>query len=194
MSTTYNALAAAIAQEENSSWPNNPGALEDQAGNPLTFDSVQSGYNALLNKLTYDASGQSSIYSPNMSLSNFENLYTGGDVNAANNIGSMLGVSTSTPLSGLSDQSLSQQELDATSAALLDNILPGQPALGNATVSATPTTSNIVSKPKQAVKKFAGYEADIVAVLLGLIMVSGAIFGLTNTKETVFTIGKALAK
>lgn len=105
--STFNTLAQAIAQEENSQWPNNPGAIEDTAGVPIDFGSPQAGMTALEKKLQFDASGQSLIYDPNMSLADFESTYTGGDPNAGNNVASILEVSPLTTLSALNDQSLS---------------------------------------------------------------------------------------
>lgn len=104
---TFDALSQAIAQEENSQWPNNPGAIEDTSGVPIDFGSPAAGMAALEKKLEFDASGNSSVYDPSMSLSDFEHTYTGGDPNAGSNVASILGVPTTTPLSSLSDQALS---------------------------------------------------------------------------------------
>ena len=187
MSSTYNALTAAIANEENSTWPNNPGALKDSSGNKMTFPSLEDGYQALQDKIQYDASGQSTVYSPAMTLADFEKIYTGGDQNAANNIGSMLGVSTSTTLANLSDQALNFPSL------------PGTPTSSNPATQDSGTPSGV--QPSKDGGMFAGLEtwlvsssANIVAVIIGLVLIAGAIFGLSQVRDTVISGAKTAAK
>lgn len=110
------ALARAIAVAENSptDW-NNPGSLtagdvpSDQitgVGNSagvVTIDTLENGVNALYNKLARIANGQSSVYSSDMSLSDFAGTYTGasGDVlrNYADTLSQETGASPDTSLS-----------------------------------------------------------------------------------------------
>lgn len=194
MSTTYNALANAIAKEENSQWPNNPGAITDSNGNKIDFGSLSAGMTALQNKLSYDASGQSKVYSPTMSLSDFENVYTGGDANAANNVASMLGVSTSTTLSQLSDQSL--YTLDPNTI----NLGPGNSvSLGNGT--ATTTTPDGTVSGSGSLNLLSNFEtwlssssANIVSVVVGFILIAGAVFSFSSVKDTVVSTAKTAAK
>ena len=181
MSTTYNALAAAIAKEENSAWPNNPGALEDSAGNPLDFGSLEAGQKALLAKLNYDASGHSTTYSPTMSLADFESKYTGGDSNAANNIGSMLGVPTSTQLGQLSDQSLSDA---ASGAATADS--PAQIALNK--------TKDAIAKVVPSVSLLELSIANVSSILIGAILIAGAVFGFSQVRDAVVSTGVVAVK
>lgn len=199
MSTTYNALAAAIAQEENSQWPNNPGALMDTSGNKLTYPDYASGYQALLDKLTFDASGASKVYSPSMSLADFEKLYTGGDPNAASNIGSMLGVPTSTTLGQLSDQSLGTKSsgnwltdawnkyMDA--ASTIQNNAIDNPNVAIAGI--TGTTPEALATGKS--HAFSSVFSDIVAILVGLVLIAGAIFSFSTVKDTIVTTAKDAA-
>jgi hypothetical protein len=186
LSSTYNALTAAIANEENSTWPNNPGALKDSSGNKMTFPSLEAGYQALQDKVQYDASGQSTVYSPAMSLADFEKIYTGGDPNAANNIGSMLGVPTSTTLADLSDQALNFPSLTGT------------PTTSNPASQDSGTPSGVT--PSTGGGMFAGLEtwlvsssANIVAVIIGLVLIAGAIFGLSQVRDTIISGAKFAA-
>lgn len=196
MSTTYNALAAAIAQEENSTWVNNPGALQDAFGNPINFGSYQSGYNALLNKLQYDISGQSQVYSPNMTLGQFENVYTGGDTNAGNNVASMLGVPATTPVSQLSDQALQQN-----TGFLQNAINLAKNAVNNVLHMGTPNPADAAAMEQGKVPDYTKTQggsvsaigADIAAVLVGLVLIAGAVFTFSQVKETIITAAKATA-
>jgi hypothetical protein len=200
MSTTYNALASAIAQEENSQYPNNPGALEDASGNMLDFGSVENGWNALLNKLSYDASGNSTTYSPGMSLAQFESVYTGGDTNAGNNVSSILGVSPSTPLSQLSDQALgSSNNFAIPDPSLTTELGPGtsislNPS-NNTTTVTTPSGSQTGSASSSGI--FGSFEtwlssssANVVSVLIGLVLIAGAIFSFSTVRDTIVSTAK----
>lgn len=209
MSSSYNALAAAIMQEENSQWPNNPGAIESASGQPINFGSYQAGQNALLQKLQYDLSGQSGVYSPNMTLSQFENVYTGGDPNAATNIGSMLGVSTSTPMSQLSDQNLTPSSnpitrfwnwLNQPSAANQAGVYPIDPmspiSVGTNPASNVPQSARVdIGGPNSAYAPSQGSAlfANIAAVLVGLVLIAGAVFTFSQVKETVVSAAKTVA-
>lgn len=193
MSATYNALAATIAQEENSTWVNNPGALQDAFGNPINFGSYQSGYSALLNKLQYDISGQSQVYSPNMTLGQFENVYTGGDTNAGNNVASMLGVPASTPVSQLSDQSLQQN-----SSFLQNAIDLAKNAVNNVLHMGTMNPSDAAAMEQGKVPDYSKTQgggissigADVAAVLVGLVLIAGAVFTFSKVQETIISTAK----
>jgi hypothetical protein len=198
MSTTFNAWAAAIAQNENSQWPNNPGALKDAAGNKLDFGSLSAGYQALQDKLQYDTSGKSAVYSPNMSLADFEKLYTNGDPNAANNIGAMLGVPTSTPISNLSDQTLSQSSGNLLSK-LWDKYMKASSQMQDGDIS-NPNTA-IAGITGQTPEQLAtsGTSAgismftNVTAVVVGLVLIAGAVFGFSQVRETVVSTAKGAA-
>jgi hypothetical protein len=108
------ALANAIANAEGSDPSiNNPGDLTagDVPGSNITgtfnsagvviIDTLQNGWNALYTKLQSIMSGNSTVYSPDMTISELAQTYTGGD-NAdswASSVAQSLGVSTDTTLS-----------------------------------------------------------------------------------------------
>lgn len=108
------ALSNAIAKAEGgtSNSTNNPGSLTagDVPSDSITgvfnsagvviIDSIENGWAALTNKLNNILSGNSSVYSPDMTISDFAQTYTGGD-NAdawANTVASQLGVTPDTTL------------------------------------------------------------------------------------------------
>ncbi len=188
MGSTYNALASAIVKEENSTWPNNPGAITDVNGNPIDFGSTSAGFNALLQKLQYDASGASTTYSHTMTLAQFESLYKVGDQNAANNIGSMLGVQTSTQLSNLSDQALGIAPPSASnSVPVIGSTTPITGTAGTAVPSSTSSDTSMIGKFEAWL---ANSSANIVAVLLGLVLVASAVWGFSTVKDTMIQTAK----
>jgi len=84
---------------------NNPGDLTDYAdlyganANGITiFPSIEAGWNALYEKIQNILSGASSVYSPDMSLSELGAIWSGGDSNWASNVAAALGTSTDTTL------------------------------------------------------------------------------------------------
>lgn len=107
------ALANAIATAENSpASSNNPGSLgagdvasENIVGRlnsagVVLIDTIENGWTALRNKLDNILSGNSNVYSPDMTISQFAQVYTGGD-NAdgwASTVANKLGVTTDTTL------------------------------------------------------------------------------------------------
>jgi hypothetical protein len=107
------ALANAIAKAEGTSaTANNPGSLTSgdvpddsilgifNSAGVVIIDTLENGWNFLKNKLQNILDGNSSVYSPNMTISEFAQTYTGGD-NAdgwANTVANELGVSTDTTL------------------------------------------------------------------------------------------------
>lgn len=107
------ALANAIASAEGSNPDiNNPGDLTagdfDPSNVTGTFnsagvaivDTVENGWAALTNKLSNILNGSSSVYSPDMTISQFAQTYTGGDNSDAwaNTVSSQLGVTPDTTL------------------------------------------------------------------------------------------------
>lgn len=113
------ALANAIAKAEGAnSTINNPGDLTagDVPSEQVTgtfnnagvviIDSLENGWQALLNKLGNIMNGLSSVYSPDMTISQLAQTYTGGD-NAdgwAQTVASELGVTPDTTLSDAASQ------------------------------------------------------------------------------------------
>ena len=191
---TFGTLADAIVREENSQYPNDVGGIMSN-GQPVDFGSDSASYQALLDKLQYDASGNSTNYSPNMTLADFENVYTGGDPNAADNIASILGVPTSTTLGSLSDQSLG-------------NVAGSLGASNAGNVAATGSQSNAgssMSPSGNASSTPGGFfgaletwltnsTVNIVAVLIGLVLIAGAVWGFDTVRETVVSTAKGAAE
>lgn len=58
---------------------NNPGDVTDSSGNKIWFDSVVQGYDALYRQIELAVSGNSQYYYPSMTLSQFAQVWTGGD-------------------------------------------------------------------------------------------------------------------
>lgn len=116
-SAVINAFALAIQQAEGGSpgdWnmvTNNPGNITDmgrpgQIGTKTNsssgitfpvFDTYQDGFNALCWKLSRAFDGLSSIYTPDMTISQFFQIYS-GDQNEANTVAQILGVDANTTL------------------------------------------------------------------------------------------------
>jgi|SRR5690348_16030122 len=105
-------FAAAIAYAEGYGPPaarptrnNNPGDLKNWPGVPTDsggysiFPSAQVGWDALEQQLASIASGQSSYYSPDMTLAQMGEIWAGGDSNWAANVANYLGVSTAAMIS-----------------------------------------------------------------------------------------------
>lgn len=109
-------LAAAIIQLENVNPSyNNPGAITDEypgftgdyfnssgvgaTGIPI-YDSPESGLAALQSKLSNIFSGNSSVYSPDMTLDQFGDVYAPNQ-NYGSKLASILGVPSTTQLSSL---------------------------------------------------------------------------------------------
>jgi|HubBroStandDraft_1064217.scaffolds.fasta_scaffold01182_25 hypothetical protein len=207
---TLQSLEQAIAQMENGPVPTNPGDLEEgnqgfgtysaAGGQQITvFGTLQQGWNALQNLLQNAISGQSKYYNATESLSNFEQTYT-GNPNAGNTLANILGIPSSTPLNSfgnvvnqnpttLPGQSSSSTTAPQTSTA---NSLGSNPTmaqvvegflndlLGPSFFGKTIGPSNV----NQATQGAPGI-VDVVVVVVGLILIAGAIFGFKNLTTTV---------
>ena len=206
-SISFDSFANAIANEENIASglqsSNNPYALElgDQGlgttsaagGNQLTnFASLQDAYNALLNMFTKDVNGNSSIYNPNMSIGQYMTTYTGGNTNAGNTVAQQLGVPASTPISAIG----------TTPGTGIGSVF--NPATGQATnpITGQPlNTSNsiyaqfLASLPSWAQNLLGGGATgqaesstlllDGTAIVVGLILIAGAVYGFKSLSSTV---------
>ena len=111
--TFTQALANAIAKAEGANPSiNNPGDLTagdvpeqnttgvfNSAG-VVVIDTLENGWQFLMNKLNNIMSGNSRVYSPSMTISQFAQTYTGGDNSSswASTVAASLGVSTDTTL------------------------------------------------------------------------------------------------
>lgn len=112
VSSTVQAIAQAIATAEGyyvgpGVIPydrNNPGDIRGSDGQISTYSTPADGWNALYNQISLILSGQSHNYTPDMSISQIAQIYTGAD-NAsswASTVASQLGVSVDTPISEVS--------------------------------------------------------------------------------------------
>lgn len=196
-SNPITALANAIAQEEGynvqGSLPqtlNNPGDLTAN-GSLLQFDSPQSGMSALIAKLQNVASGNSTTYPVNETLSQFENTYTNGDPNAASNIASILG-------NGTTPQTTMAALLGGTSTPASTTSPTGTATSSTASTSDVPwwqgIGQDIITGAEQAVFGGGGtlttsaYLIRGVAILGGLVLIAGAVFGFDKVKDTAVNL------
>lgn len=188
MGSTYNALAAGLTKFENSQHPNNPGALEDNNGNMLDFGSLDAGYAALQSKLNFDASGQSTVYNPNMTLQQFVNTYTGTQTGANNNyaqgLADNLGVTTDTPLGQLSDQNLGQLSAPTYSPEASGT------AAASGSVPANTIAPGLANVDTSGGGWFAEHIASVTAIVIGVVLIGGAIFTFKAVSNTVVTVAR----
>jgi hypothetical protein len=187
MSTTFFNLADAITTEENSQWPNNPGALTNTDGTRATFADWGDGFDALVSKLGYDASGQSTAYSPNETLSQYMNTYTNGDPNAANTVASVLGVSPNTTLSNLSDQSSA-----VTGGPMTQEEFNNMIDAGNYTSTFGGKESPVTGK-KESTTNLSNVAPRLAAVVVGFILIAGAVFSFSQVKQTIISTAQLAA-
>lgn len=157
-------------------------------GSPLTFSSLNEGVSALQNYVNNAMGGTSNYYSPNETLAQFENTYTGGDPNAANNIASMLGVSPSIPMSSLSDQNLGSVSSGVNvQPKWWKWLLPGSTVLNDAGQAA----QNMKSQASGLLLLGRLLEPqNTAAFLIGLILVAAAVFGIDKVQDTAITTAK----
>lgn len=196
MGSTYNTLASMIAKLENvgSSWGNDVGAIEDAQGNPVQYQSKQAGLDALQTQLQYDASGASKIYSPDMTLQDFETTYTGGNTQAGNTFSEMLGVPSSTTLAQLSDQNLYPMPAIGGQPGMT---IPGSDtSIDINTPQGTVTlTGPNGSKTADASGGFGltSIGANVVGIILGLVLIAGAVFSFDQIRDLTKSTLKGVA-
>lgn len=179
-------LAQAIEREENVNPSyNNPGAITSN-GSLITFPSLDAGVSALDNQLNRAISGASPYYNPNESLEQFEETYTGGDLNAGSNVASFLGVPSSTPISTFagsgtlatpttSGSTTSSSSTTPASTRPFWTYLPGFNELYNFVTGGSTSTASSTGK----------FIVDGVVVIVGLILIAGAVFGFKSLQTTV---------
>jgi hypothetical protein len=184
---TVESLAQAIAQEEGNNGQgfantNNPGNLElgdigygtatAAGGQQITiFQSFQDGFAALVNMLQKDLSGNSSVYSPSMNLQQYMQTYTGGNTNAGNTVASILGVSPYMPLTsvGQSAVTVPPQSTSSVGSSIGSSLASG--LLG-------PLAAFLPGSGMPGI-------VDIVAIIGGLILIAGMVFGFRNVSTTI---------
>lgn len=192
LSLTIESLAQAIEREENVNPSyNNPGAITSN-GSLITFPTLQAGQTALQNQLQTDVSGASKYYSPNETLEQFEETYTGGDLNAGKNVSSFLGIPSTTPIGSFANPASSATSATLPASSSTTNTspstrpfwtyLPGFEELYNffTGTSSAPSSRNIV--------------VDGVTIAVGIVLLTGAVFGFKNVSNTVIEGVKTGAK
>jgi len=169
---------------------NNPYNLTDTSGNLLSFSKLEEGLAAGDQYLKNAIAGINKNYTPGESLGEFESTYTGDDPNAPSNLAKILQTNTSTPVSaystgpGLTAAQVASASSASTSPTFKDllNGITGY-ALGGPSGAAVGAATG---KPIN----FLGISisvVDVVAVLAGLVLLAGAVFGFRNLTTTVIT-------
>jgi hypothetical protein len=198
MSTSFPGLQSimdAITREENvNPVYNNPGALTNSSGGLIQYNSIEEGNAAFQNQILRAVSGQSQYYSPDMSIQQFENTYTGGDTNAGKNVASFLGVSPNTSIGSVASSapasSASPSQIGSGGTSGLPTwassiLAAANDAIGNNSIAAsirqaTGQSSGATKIPFLNLSVF-----DIVAVVAGIVLLAGAVFGFRNVGNTV---------
>jgi hypothetical protein len=193
---TLSELEAAIFQEEGGTSAagyaqNNPGDLMTNQGTLESYPTIESGENALTGYLQNAASGTNTNYYPGETLGEFETTYTGGDTSAAANVGSILGVDPATTplasivanndLGGGSPASLMQQLQETANQ---EPTLPGGYGV-NVSPSGTVTATGMGTTETAQANSQNNWLTDGVAILIGAILIAGAVFGFRELTTTV---------
>lgn len=181
---------------------NNPADLMNTSGELQSFSSLTEGETALTGYLQNAASGANQNYYPGESLGEFETTYTGGDPNAAQNLSSLLGgVNTETTTLGSIVNNTGY-----TGAETLPS-LPEETPLGigegpatTGTVDISPsgavTTTGVNGSQTAQASTSTSWITSIenwlsaavpreVAILVGVILIAGAVFGFHEISTTV---------
>jgi hypothetical protein len=187
-------LANAISQLEGfgnpSSIPtlaNNPGNLElgdvgygtitAQGGQQITiFGSLDDGWTALENQLSKIFNGTSNYYTPDQTLAQFGNTYSGGNPSYGTNLASKLGVDPSTTLAQVQNQQSSGNAGDPLSQwqQLNQNVF-GQQLQGSSLLTNSLVTSRLV------------------VLVVGLLLVAAGLFSFKQTQVVLEKAGKLAA-
>lgn len=158
------------------------GTVTAAGGQELTiFPSLQAGYQAATNMVQSDVSGNSSIYSPNMSLQQYMQTFTGGSATAGNTVASILGVPSSTPISSFGQIAGSVQPNAASTTA------PGTASTSSTGSPAWLAALKALLGPLGTFLPGSGQPGivDIVAILAGLILIAGMVFGFRQLAVTI---------
>ena len=122
-----NAIASAIASAEGygvsgakPTVTNNPGDIGNYPGHTTIFEDAQAGWDALTNQIELIFSGSSAHYSPDMTIAQVGQIYSGGDPNWAINVASRLGVSPNTPLNQIPGGAAALESAAAASSGTPD--------------------------------------------------------------------------
>jgi hypothetical protein len=181
MCSFANALANAIANAEGYGVPgaiptvaNNPGSLAigdigygtmGSAGITV-FPTLADGQAALNSQVNSILSGNSSYYSPDQTISQIGQTYSGSsNGNWANNVAKYLGVTPSTTLTQAQAQAQVSSALSGLWAGLTGSI--PNPLSGNS-----------------------NYLEDIVLIVVGVVLVGAGLFAFKGTQTVVETVGR----
>lgn len=213
MSAGANALAQAIAQSESANgqgFPgsNNPGNLKlgdigyGTVDNGITvFPSLSAGVAALQQQAAGMLNGSSSLYSPNMTVAQAANLYSGGDPNAANNWASYLGVSPNDPLSTLNAGSADTNGITNYSYGGSGNSLSLGSVAGNplqtAPQTGSPSGTGASGNPASTSSSGSGSGASLgiissrlAAFIIGMILILAGVYSFKQTQSIIKFTGK----
>lgn len=186
-------LANAISQLEGFGAPsaiptlaNNPGSLElgdqgygtitAQGGQQITvFGSLQDGWNALENQLNKIFNGTSQYYNPNQSLSQFGNIYSGGNPTYGTNLANKLGVTPDTTLGQVQNQTAST---GAPSGNPLDWSQFNQQVFGQDLSGSSLLTNSLVT-------------SRLLIAVVGLLLIAAGLFSFKQTQVVLQTASKA---
>lgn len=195
MSTLADAIAIAEGYGQPGAIPtaaNNPGdlALGDigygTMGQGITvFPTQQAGQAALDNQLSLIQSGGSQYYSPNETISQMGNTWSGGNPDWANNVASALGVSPNTPIN-----SLSQNSSGGLNMGGFWNSLKQAFGGGNLSQSDIQAWNAAGQSAKQQITG-SGIPARAAAFIVGVIAIGVGLLMFKQTQTIIKTAGKA---
>ena len=143
---------------------NNPGDLTS-GGVINTYDSPDTGWAALESQIGKMVNGTSSVYSPDMSLTQVGNLYSNGDPNWAKNVASYLGVSPSTTIADAANGTSTSSSLTSAVSAVTSPLAWLEANLENA-----------------------------VGIVVGLILIAAGVMSFKSTSTVINTIGAHAGK
>lgn len=186
-------LANAISQLEGFGAPsaiptlaNNPGSLElgdqgygtitAQGGQQITvFGSLQDGWTALENQLGKIFNGTSSYYTPNQTLQQFGNIYSGGNPTYGNNLASKLGVDPNTTLGQVQGSASSSAAGDPLSTWQQFN----QQVFGHSLTDQTLTGSALA------------FSSRLIVLVVGVLLIAAGLFSFKTTQVVLQNATKA---
>ena len=205
----YSQLAAAQAQLEGYNTPgsapnlaNNPGSLQlgnlgygtmqVANGQSITvFPSPSAGLSALYNQYATIANGQSQYYTPNTSLTDFGNTYSGGNSSYGANLAKMLGVSPTSTIgsilngtAGSASQSAGQSSSTGQQVwnLLFGNHQQSVNALGQLGTKATGSAVDVI------------FSSRVIIFLIGLMLIGAGLFSLRGTQSILETTTRTVKK
>lgn len=169
---------------------NNPGSLElgdvgygtinAANGNQITvFPSENDGWTALNNQLASVYNGTSKYYTPDMSLSEFGNIYSGGNPNYGNTLANSLGVSPDTTLSQFPQSGATPTSVNSQSGTLTNA----------SSKSEWPSIKDLFTSNVQG-----SIIVRVIVLLIGLVLIIAGLFAFKGTQQLVTTVGKTVGE